>query len=152
MNVKTALAAAVGAAAAAGIAAVALAAPAQAGPNGTCASGYLCVYDGLNYNAGQSDANDRNISWQFGWAGEILDLPGNERWRDGDGDITSSFVNNDITSFKNRTGCTVVFYRQTNGGGIMQKFASGTEQKNLSDNRIGNNTISSFELLESDRC
>ncbi|WP_157524305.1 hypothetical protein [Jiangella alkaliphila] len=43
-------------------------------------------------------------------------------------------------------------YRQAEGGGISQKFEPGTEQKNLSDNRIGNNTISSFALLESDKC
>ncbi|MEJ3743493.1 peptidase inhibitor family I36 protein [Actinomycetes bacterium KLBMP 9797] len=86
--------------------------PAAATANSQCPSNKVCLYDGLNWNAGLSGNEDL-------WSDITANVADLRRyyWHNESGAITGWSMQDDITSIKNRTRCRVYLYRDIDYGG-----------------------------------
>jgi hypothetical protein len=101
---------------------------------GSCSSGYVCLFENPNYNAGDTNhwrdfSNDANI--------------GGLNWYNGDGSESNDNMNDETSSLKNRVGCLARLYQHANRGGDHADFLNGASVPNLSTTNIGENRASS---------
>ncbi|MFI1866129.1 peptidase inhibitor family I36 protein [Streptomyces jumonjinensis] len=102
---------------------------------GSCNAPNFCLFENANFNQGGVN-HWRDITH------EDHDFMGNH-WRDNNGYLTDVDMNDETSSVKNRTGCSVRLYENANYQGDFTGFDNGAGDGSLSDNRIGNDRASS---------
>lgn len=94
---------------------------------GSCSSGYICMWEDEDYSG--SKYIDHNKSW-----GTSVEID----WWDGD---------NEISSFKNYTGCKLILWSNDNFGGSSRTFGSSTQTYSNLETTGFDNNAESFELV-----
>ncbi|MER6694274.1 peptidase inhibitor family I36 protein [Streptomyces minutiscleroticus] len=106
---------------------------------GACSSGNFCLYENSEYNENAGDhwrnlrASDKDFD--------------NNNWRDAVGGDSGDGMNDETSSVKNRSGCTVALYQNADHKGDHTVFANGTYDAYLSNNKIGDNRASSAKFV-----
>lgn len=116
-----------------------LAQPAVADIGGECnGSNKVCLYESTNYNGDSLDH----------WANFATDDSNfnNNNWYDRNGIETNDSLNDEASSIKNRKGCTVVLYEDSNHNGTSTSWRNGANDGSLRDNPIGDNRASSLDM------
>lgn len=115
------------------------AASASASPRGTCVGGRVCLYASYDYNRGQADrwrdftADDQNLT--------------DNNWLNWDYSNTWHSMDNETSSFRNRIGCNTTLWQHPNFTGAHNTFLANENDGFLFDNSVGNNAVSSIDIL-----
>lgn len=104
---------------------------------GSCSAPNFCMFENNEYNEGNTNHWRDIVHNDSTFAGN--------HWRDGNGYLTDDVMDDEVSSVKNRTGCTVRLYRDDNYTGLYTGFGNGSAHDDpvLGNNRIRDNEASS---------
>jgi len=107
----------------------------------TCDSGEFCLWENQDYNSGTHSSTYGIYEWE-----SSDDSFANNHWRDLYGNDGTDVLDNEASSARNRTGCTVVLYQDKYYGGDKTAFGPGDKSGDLSKLKIDDNRASSVKF------
>ncbi|MFJ9031065.1 peptidase inhibitor family I36 protein [Streptomyces sp. NPDC102274] len=105
---------------------------------GSCTAPNFCLFENNHFNEGNTN-HWRDI------VHSDSDFRGNH-WRDGNGNLTDDDMNDETSSVKNESGCSVRLYQNPNYQGDYTGTADGDSRAVLGDFAIGDNRATSAQF------
>lgn len=105
---------------------------------GSCSAPNFCLFENNHYNQGNTN-HWRDI------VHSDSDFKGNH-WRDGNGNLTNDDMNDEASSVKNRSGCSVRLYQNHDYKGDFTGTPNGTDRPVLGNVAIGDNRATSAQF------
>ncbi|MGP4027408.1 peptidase inhibitor family I36 protein [Actinomadura sp. 3N407] len=114
--------------------------PANAGADGKCGKGWVCLYENEDFN---QDASDHWRDFKNGYS-DLRDF----NWKTADGTVSSDGMDNETSSVRNRRGNCITLYQHVGFGGARTKIHSGSSNDDgkLSNNDVGDNRASAIRM------
>jgi hypothetical protein len=106
---------------------------------GSCSSGYVCLFENVNYNQNAGEVNH----WRD-FSGSVKTF-GSLKWYNGDGSESNDKMNDETSSLKNRLGCSVTLYEHKDYEGDHTQFLNGANRADFDGTSIDHNRASSLK-------